>query len=290
MLSAISQHHTLQHHNMQGLPSKTQGYVRPCVYDTEGLSKDGKSSILGIKWSHSFLPFWLQNKRWDDLKTGRLDWAKTPQDNFPQREICTEERLQKVWVESKSCIVLLEVFNIFVEKNNNKTLANQQHLMSLLICRRYFPVFGNNSFYNVYVQCIHAQLRSEWLDVNWERHFCTFVHVSNVIKKQTTCTKSIRIIQPWLQWEISRSKFPAITHCLIKHTHTAGRPIPLSYPPLIIMTVMNIAGTEQVINHWASPLTVTHRLSLHLCVCEWERAEGWWNLRSTHQWICPVTP
>lgn len=131
MLSAISQHHTLQHHNMQGLPSKTQGYVRPCVYDTEGLSKgckDGKSSICGIKWSHDFLPFWLQNKRWDDLKTGRLDWAKTPQDNFPQREICTEQRLQKVWVESKSYIVLLEVLNIFVKRNKKKNLSKSAAL------------------------------------------------------------------------------------------------------------------------------------------------------------------
>lgn len=108
MLSAISQHHTLQHHNMQELPSKTQGYVRPCVYNTEGLSqgcKDGQSSICGIKWSHGFLPFWLQNKRWDDLKTGRLDWAKTPQDNFPtEGDLHRAEASKSLgWVKELHC-------------------------------------------------------------------------------------------------------------------------------------------------------------------------------------------
>lgn len=89
-------------------------------------------------------PFWLQNKRWDDLKTGRLDWAKTPQDNFP-----TEGDLHRAgaskslgWVKELHCSSWSVEY--FCEKK--KTWANQQHLMSLLICIKYFPVFGNNRF------------------------------------------------------------------------------------------------------------------------------------------------
>lgn len=116
----ISQHHTLQHHNMQELPSKTQGYVRPCVYNTEGLSqgcKDGQSSICGIKWSHSFIDL-FGSKTKDEMIWRREDLTEPKHHKTisPQREICTEQGLQKVWVESKSYIVLLEVLNIFVKR------------------------------------------------------------------------------------------------------------------------------------------------------------------------------
>lgn len=88
----------------------------------KGWVKGAKMDRAASVASNEATAFYLFGSKTKDEMIWRREDLTEPKHHktiSPQREICTEQRLQKVWVESKSYIALLEVLNIFVEKKKN---------------------------------------------------------------------------------------------------------------------------------------------------------------------------
>lgn len=85
----------------------------------KGWVKGAKMDRAASVASNEATAFYLFGSKTKDEMIWRRENLTEPKHHktiSPQRGICTEQRLQKVWAESKSYIVLLEVLNIFVKK------------------------------------------------------------------------------------------------------------------------------------------------------------------------------